>query len=89
MEIEVTEIGHRTPLTRRPSSVVRKKFSIREAELIHRYYQYKTTSNKVCIDMTDRVLGEDQAYELGETVICFSGPNSDTYYVLPFLPEES
>ena len=87
MEIEQTRIVTRQEVTRRPSSVVRKKIREHGVEILHKYFIYTTSLNKKAVDMTDRILGYDQGYQPEELVLCFTGINNDYYYVLPKLEE--
>jgi len=87
MEIVETQIAFRVKQTRKPTSTAKRKLRERKLELNHEYYLYTTTDGKKCIDMTDRVLCEDQGYNEEEWVFRFSGPTKEYDYVLPRIAD--
>ena len=87
-EIVETKIYCKEKAYRSPNATANKKIKDRNIELRHMYYIYTTEDGRKCIDMTDRVLGEDQVYLDEEVVYRFSGHNSDFDYVLPKIIEE-
>jgi len=78
MEIIPATIYSKEKCRRNPSSVKRRK--IKDAELIHEYYIYRSEDGKSGIDMNDRILGVDSNYKEDQPVLVFTGPNG--YYFL-------